>query len=123
MLSIHDAVPETRSACATFIGSNNVVSVIADPPSEAQVQILCGKSLSGNSNGLHGFRSSMVVDRPGPYPRIQSSSALPGRCFAPYVGRNLKPSPDEINKRTCGSTRKHMHPANIEELHAVRLPG
>lgn len=39
VLSIHGALPETRSACATFIGSHRVMSVIADPPSDVETNI------------------------------------------------------------------------------------
>lgn len=39
VVSIHGDLPETRSACATFIGSHRVVSIIADPPSDLETRI------------------------------------------------------------------------------------
>lgn len=39
VLSIHAAQPETRSACATFLGTDRIVSYIVDPPSKVERKI------------------------------------------------------------------------------------
>lgn len=39
VLSIHAAQPETRSACATFLGTDRILSYIVDPPSKVERKI------------------------------------------------------------------------------------
>lgn len=39
VLSIHAAQPETRSACATFLGTDRILSYIFDPPSKVERNI------------------------------------------------------------------------------------
>jgi len=71
VLSIHGELPETRSACATFIGIDHVVSLVVDPPADIQTRIEISREkyleayyslflVAEQSNA--GFRQSQRID-------------------------------------------------------------